>query len=80
MKKIGIVLLATLLIAACGNQKKGIVVKSEIQKKVDEFATFKLSTDLSVLTSSEKKLLPYLFEAAQIMDEIYWLQAYGDKN
>jgi len=80
MKNTGIILLTILAIGACVNQKKGTIMKSEIQKKVDEFASFKLTTDVSVLTPSEKQLLPYLFEAAQIMDEIYWLQTYGDKN
>jgi hypothetical protein len=55
-------------------------VKSEIQKKVEEFATFKLTTDLSVLTDKEKQMLSLLLEAAKIMDDIYWVQAYGDKE
>jgi hypothetical protein len=25
-------------------------------------------------------MLPYLLEAAQIMDELFWLQAFGDKD
>jgi hypothetical protein len=33
-----------------------------------------------VLTEKEKQMLPLLLEAAQIMDEIFWTQAYGNKN
>lgn len=51
-----------------------------IQDKVDAFATFKLITDLSVLSASEKKMLPLLIQAAKVMDQIYWQEAYGDKN
>lgn len=80
MKLTATILMTVLALGACTNQKKEIKMKSEIQRKVEEFASFKLTTDLSVLTPAEKKLLPYLFEAAQIMDEIYWTQTYGDKN
>lgn len=54
--------------------------KTEIQQKVEEFAPFTLTTDLSVLTEKEKQMLPLLLEAAQIMDDIFWTQAYGNKN
>ncbi|MFW5823287.1 MAG: dipeptidyl-peptidase 3 family protein, partial [Tangfeifania sp.] len=50
------------------------------QKKVEEYAPFKLTTDLSVLTEKEKQMLPFLFEAANIMDEIFWMEAFGDKD
>lgn len=80
MKLTATILMTVLALGACTNQKKETKMKSEIQRKVEEFASFKLTTDLSVLTPAEKKLLPYLFEAAQIMDEIYWTQTYGDKN
>lgn len=51
-----------------------------IQEKVDAFAIFQLTTDLSVLSESEKKMLPLLIQAAKVMDQIYWQEAYGDKN
>ncbi|HDR51477.1 MAG TPA: Zn-dependent hydrolase, partial [Mariniphaga anaerophila] len=54
--------------------------KTEIQQKVEEFATFRLTTDLSILSEKEKQMLPHLLEAAQIMDDIFWTQAYGDKK
>ncbi|MCK3686049.1 Zn-dependent hydrolase [Maribellus sp. YY47] len=55
-------------------------VNQEIKKKADEFASFKLTTDLSVLSEKEKQMLPLLFEAAKIMDDIFWMEAYGDKE
>ncbi|NMM48342.1 dipeptidyl-peptidase 3 family protein [Marinigracilibium pacificum] len=51
-----------------------------IQEKVDEFAEFTLNTDLSVLSDNEKKMLPLLIEASQIMDKLFWKEAYGDKD
>ncbi|MEN8121118.1 MAG: Zn-dependent hydrolase [Bacteroidota bacterium] len=53
---------------------------SEMQKKVNEFAIFTLTADLSKLSEKEKEMLPFLFEAAKIMEEIYWIQAYGEKD
>jgi hypothetical protein len=53
---------------------------TEMEKKVNEFAKFKLTTDLSKLTEKEKQMLPILFEAAEIMNELFWIQAFGDKQ
>ncbi|WP_238480258.1 dipeptidyl-peptidase 3 family protein [Mangrovibacterium lignilyticum] len=55
-------------------------MKSEIETKADAFIPVKLTTDLSVLTEKEKQMLPLLFKAADIMDELFWKEAYGDKN
>ncbi|WP_053184543.1 dipeptidyl-peptidase 3 family protein, partial [Sunxiuqinia dokdonensis] len=48
--------------------------------KADAFVSFKLTTDLSVLTEKEQQMLPHLFKAANIMDEIFWMEAFGDKE
>jgi hypothetical protein len=72
-----------ILLAGCGNTQNGKTNKQTedpIAMKVKEFISFKLTTDLNVLTEKEKQMLPFLFEAADIMNEIYWTQAYGDRN
>jgi hypothetical protein len=61
-------------------QENNAEANNEMKNKVEEFAPFRLTTDLSVLTEKEKQMLPLLLEAAQIMDDIFWEQAYGDKN
>lgn len=43
------------------------------------YETVKLSADLSKLKPYEKQMLPLLIEAAEIMDGLFWKQAYGDK-
>ncbi len=53
---------------------------SEMQKKVNDYAVVKLTTDLSKLTEKEKQMLPVLVEIAKIMDDIFWEQTWGDKN
>jgi len=61
-------------------QENNTEENNEMKNKVEEFAPFRLTTDLSVLTEKEKQMLPLLLEAAQIMDDIFWQQAYGDKD
>jgi hypothetical protein len=54
-------------------------VKTEIEKKLDTYIKVRLTADLSGLSENEKKMIPILIQAAQIMDDIFWKQAYGDK-
>ena len=43
---------------------------SAMQKKLEQFATVELKTDLSKLTEKEKKMIPILINIAKIMDDI----------
>ncbi|MBE0639445.1 MAG: Zn-dependent hydrolase [Bacteroidales bacterium] len=52
----------------------------DMQEKLNEFAEFELTSDLSHLTASEREILPLLFEAAQIMEDLYWKQAIGNRD
>ncbi|MFP4469738.1 MAG: dipeptidyl-peptidase 3 family protein [Bacteroidales bacterium] len=52
----------------------------DMQARLEEFATVRLTADLSHLSDKEKEMLPYLFEAAQIMDDLFWKQAIGNKQ
>ena len=47
---------------------------------VDKYTEFRLETDLSDLTDSERTMLSFLIDAAAQMDAIFWKQAYGDKD
>ncbi|MBA5629591.1 dipeptidyl-peptidase 3 family protein [Moheibacter lacus] len=44
------------------------------------YATVRLETDLSHLSDKEKAMLVIMIEASQIMDELFWYEAYGDKE
>lgn len=48
--------------------------------RFDIYATVRLTADLSGLSDGQKKMIPLLIQAAKIMDELYWQQAYGDKE
>lgn len=53
---------------------------SVMQRKLANYAKVKLSADLSNLSANQIKLFSQLIRASNAIDEIYWLQAYGDKN
>ena len=82
MKKIASI---TLLLAmsigfvACNEKPAKKTEVSPIQKLVDQYAEFELTTDISKLTKKEKKMLPVLMEVADIMEELFWKDAIGDK-
>ncbi|WP_107821359.1 dipeptidyl-peptidase 3 family protein [Mangrovibacterium marinum] len=83
MKKIDFVVLglAVLLTGACRpSAPKETHQEMTIEQKAASYAPFKLTTDTSVLSESEQKMLPLLFQAAQIMDNLFWKEAYGDQK
>jgi hypothetical protein len=73
-------IIATLLAACAKSDKNNMKVNSEIQKKASEFVSFALTTDFSVLTAKEKQILPLLLEASKLIDDLYWQQAYGNRD
>lgn len=68
------------MLATVGCKNKTEEQPSELQQKVDEFAEFTLTTDLSVLSEKEQQLIPIFIQIGEIMDELYWEQAYGADN
>ena len=47
---------------------------------LSKYAEFELTSDLSHLSSNQKAMLPLLIAAAEIMDDLFWLQSYGPKE
>mgnify|MGYP003536977873 FL=1 len=91
MKKIFITLscLATIAIVCSSCKSKSSTeetstepVKSEIQKKVEEFYYVDLTAPelIANLTENEKKLIPIFIEIAEIIDDLFWKQTFGDKS
>ena len=44
----------------------------------DVYAPFTLVSDIDGLTDNQRQMLVLLIEASQIMDDLFWRQAYGD--
>lgn len=51
-----------------------------VTQRLGTFAPFTLTSDISHLSAKEKQILSILFDVADIMDDLYWLQAMGPKD
>lgn len=79
MRKLFLLLSLGVFLFSCKEAKKE-TKPSPYQALADQYAEFPLTTDLSQLTENEKKMLPILIEVADIMENIFWQNAYGDKS
>lgn len=80
----------TACLFACNNpeqsndKKENTKAKDTLQEYVDQrlaiYEKVKLTTNLNQLTASERKVLPLLIQAATIMDELFWKQAYPQRD
>lgn len=51
-----------------------------VNERLDIYEKVKLTSNLNDLTVNERKILPLLIQAAQIMDELFWKQAYPQRD
>ncbi len=79
MRKLFLLLSLGIFLFSCKEAKKE-TKQSPYQPLADQYAEFPLTTDLTQLTENEKKMIPILIEVADIMEDIFWQNAYGDKN
>ena len=49
-------------------------------EKVNDYVPIRLEADLSGLSENQLAMLPLLAEAAEIMDGLFWRQAFGEKD
>lgn len=54
--------------------------EAAMQKNLDKYVTVKLTADLSHLSEKQKKMIALLIKVGEVMDELFWKQAYGDKT
>lgn len=54
--------------------------KDSLNPLLQKYIPFTLSTDISLLSESEKALVLKLVDAARYMDDMFWYDAYGDKD
>ena len=85
MKIKHLALVAALAIGAtaCDNNKKPEQTAEPVKQEThlsDKYAEYTLTTDINHLSDNEKQMLPLLFQAADIMDGLFWQENYGDKN
>ena len=76
------VAMVALAATSCDN-KKPEQVQEPVQQKAnlsDKYAEYTLTTNIDHLSDNEKRMLPLLFEACDIMDGLFWRENYGDKE
>ncbi len=80
MKREILLLIGFALVGCQGYDKSGVEGDIGVRNRLEKYSTVKLTSDLSALTEKERQMIPLLIEAAGAMDEIFWMQAYGDKE
>ena len=85
MKIKNLLIIAALAIGAtaCDNTTKPEQPQEPVQpttKLSDKYAEYTLTTNIGHLSEGELEMLGLLFEAADIMDQLFWMENYGDKE
>jgi hypothetical protein len=50
------------------------------EARLAQYATVRLTADMGALSPEEREIISLLIRAARIMDELFWYQAYGDRD
>ena len=75
LKYIAMAIALTAAVVSCSEKKE------DYKALADQYAKVTLTTDISHLSDNEVKMLDLLFQAGQIMDDIYWTENLGgDKD
>ena len=72
---------AILMLAACAQEappEATLDTATSVTPRPDIYAEFTLTADLSELSDNQRDMIRVLIEASEIMDDLYWRQAYGD--
>ena len=79
--RIALVLTSATLVASCGAEAPPEVtapVATTVEPRPGIYADFTLTADLSGLSDNQREMIRVLIEASEVMDDLYWRQAYGD--
>ena len=79
-KHLPIIAIVALMVTACETQPQQSEQEAPAAKLSDKYAKVTLTTDVSHLSDNEKQMLPLLFKAADIMNDIFWVENFGEKD
>lgn len=80
MKKLSFILAMFVMLAACEQTPKQTQTQEDpMETLLNKYVEVPLTADVSHLSTDEKEMLKLLFEAAAIMDDIFWMQNLGEK-
>ncbi len=66
--------------ATKASKKMTDTLQDYVDSRIKIYEKVKLTTNLNQLSPSERKVLPLLIQAAAIMDELFWKQAYPQRD
>jgi hypothetical protein len=72
--------LTLFLLASCGEEPVPETVvepRTTVDPRPEIYAEFTLTADLSYLTDNQREMIAVLIKASEIMDDLFWKQAYG---
>jgi len=85
----GLLLLSSIIFTACNNsnntkktEKKetAVVVEKSIKEKISQWKEIELKADLSELNDNEKEMIRLFLQASDIIDNIFWKQAFYENK
>jgi hypothetical protein len=82
IKYLAIIAALTITVTACDNTTKPEQPQEPAQQTTnlsDKYAEYTLTTNIGHLSEGELEMLGLLFEAADIMEDLFWQENYGDK-
>jgi hypothetical protein len=65
---------------ATATPKGAVAAPAMVPARPEIYAPVTLAADLSALSASERQMLGLFIEAGEIMDDLYWRQAYGNRE
>jgi hypothetical protein len=80
--------IALIFLAACvppatpssGIPPASVSASPDVAQRLAKYTPVNLAPDLSGLSASERRMLPLLIDAARVMHDVYWKQAYGNRD
>ncbi|HNP64838.1 MAG TPA: Zn-dependent hydrolase [Woeseiaceae bacterium] len=80
LRRAGALLLGAVLVSCGGEPPPELTVKAleTVSPRPEIYADFELTADLSALSDNQREMIKLLVDASQIMDDLFWRQAYGD--
>lgn len=87
MKKL-ILILVVFVVISCKDDKQDTSTTvenettelTEMEKNLNKYTSFTLTADVNKLTDQERQMIPILIEASKIMNDLFWYEAYGEKD
>ncbi|MDH3332857.1 MAG: Zn-dependent hydrolase [Gammaproteobacteria bacterium] len=75
------ILVLSFLAVSCGEEappEVNVTALETVEPRPEIYADFTLTADLSHLSDEQKQMVALLIDAAQIMDDLFWRQSFGD--